>query len=71
MRIARAQYAGKFHCPPARAVVVTSPSGLDGSWGDVRTIHPQEIPRDGEPYDEDREWRYALPAGTSARAVPF
>jgi len=69
VRIAWARYQDKVHCPPARAVVQTSLTGEDGSWKDVRAIGAAELPRDGQPYDAERQWRYALPDGVSARFV--
>jgi len=69
VRIAWARYQDKVHCPAARVAVQTSPSGADGSWAEARAIAAAEIPRDGEAYDAQREWRYALPYPASARYV--
>jgi len=69
VKIAWARYEDKVHCPPARAVIQLSLSGAEGSWTEGRTIAPHEIPRDGQPYPSDREWRYALAAPAPARHV--
>jgi hypothetical protein len=69
VRIAWARYQDKIHCPPARAVIQTSLTGAEGSWTDARAIGPADLPRDGQPDEPEREWRYALPEGASARFV--
>ena len=67
VKIVWAQYADKVHCPPAMIVVQTSLTGQDGSWKEVSKIAPHQIPRAGQPYDADRQWRYSFPKATSAR----
>jgi len=69
VRIVWARYQDKVHCPPARAVIQTSLTGEEGSWKDALAIGPADLPRDGQPYDAERQWRYALPDGVSARFV--
>jgi hypothetical protein len=64
-----ARYEDKVHCPPARASIQLSLSGAEGSWKEARIITPQEVPRDGQPYPSNPEWRYALAAPTPARYV--
>jgi len=62
-----ARYEDKYHCPPAGAVVETSLTGEPGSWKDVRQIGPDELPRDQQPYQEERQWHYALPEAGPTR----
>ncbi|MFH1920631.1 MAG: discoidin domain-containing protein [Planctomycetota bacterium] len=69
VKITWARYQDKVHCPPASAVVETSLTGKEGSWKDVRTIGPDEIPRDGQPYEDARESCCVLPEETKARYV--
>ena len=69
VKIAWARYEDKVHCPPAVAVVQVSLTGAEGTWKNVRKIGAAELPHDGQPYDENREWRYPLPAKTEARFV--
>ena len=69
VKIAWARYEDKYHCPPASAIVQTSLTGKEGSFQDVRKIELQEIPRDGQPYEQQREWSYPLPEATPARFV--
>ena len=69
VKIAWARYEDKYHCPPAAAVIQVSPTGAEGSWQDVRKIGPAELPRDGQPYDAERQWRYPLPRPAPARCV--
>lgn len=69
VKIAWARYEDKVHCPPGSMVIQVSLTGAEGSWRDVRTVRADEIPRDGQPYDAQREWSYALPPGTEARFV--
>ncbi|MFH1266576.1 MAG: discoidin domain-containing protein, partial [Planctomycetota bacterium] len=66
VKITWARYQDKVHCPPATAVVETSLTGEKGSWKVLRSIAPEEVPRDGEPYDADRQWLYAFPEPTEA-----
>ena len=67
--VAWARWEDKIHCPPARIVVQTSPTGEANSWQEVLSIGPGQIPRDGEPYsdDPDRQWRYPLKTPATAR----
>jgi len=61
VKIAWARYEDKYHCPPAVLVVQISATGKEGAWKDVRRIGPEELPREGTPYDASRAWTYALP----------
>jgi len=67
--IAWARYQDKYHCPPARAIVQVSSTAQPGSWKDVRTIEPKEIPRDGAAYEPGRRWHYPLTESPRARYV--
>jgi len=69
VKIAWARYQDTYHCPPATAIVQTSPTGREGSFKEAVKIAREEIPDDGEPYDAGRDWHYALPEATPARYV--
>jgi hypothetical protein len=69
VRIAWARYQDKYHCPPARMIIQTSLSGEEGSFTDVREIGIDELPGDGQAYDDARQWQYALPQPTRARCL--
>ena len=64
-----ARYEDKYHCPPARLVIQASLTGEPGSWKDVRSVARDEIPRDGDPYDVQRQWQYKLAKVTATRYV--
>ena len=67
VRISWAHAEDRTHCPPARITVQTSLTGDDGSWREVKAVGPDDIPRDGDPYEAGRAWRYPLGAETKAR----
>jgi len=67
VKIAWARYEDKVHCPPASVVIQVSRTGAEGSWQDVRKIPASELPRDQQPYDPEREWRYPFAQPVSAR----
>jgi len=69
VKIAWARCEDKYHCPPATATVQVSLTGEEGAWKDVRSIAASEIPRDGQPYDPEREWSYPLTEAAPARYV--
>jgi len=69
VKIAWARCEDKYHCPPASATVQVSLTGKEGSWKDVRKIADNEIPRDEQPYELERERSYPLPEAAPARYV--
>ncbi|MFH1924263.1 MAG: discoidin domain-containing protein, partial [Planctomycetota bacterium] len=69
VKIAWARCEDKYHCPPASATVQVSLTGEEGAWKDVRRIVDNEIPRDEQPYESEREWSYPLPEAAPARYV--
>jgi len=69
VKAAWARYEDSVHCPPVSVVIQTSLTAADGSWQDARRIGADELPRDGQPYDAARAWRYTLPQPTRARYV--
>ena len=69
VKVAWARFEDKYHCPPASAVVQTSLTGKDGSFKDIRAIGSGELPRDEQPYEQERDWCYPFPQPTEARFV--
>ncbi len=69
VKVAWARYEDKVHCPPASLVIQVSSTGAAGSWKDVLKLGPKDLPRDGQPYEPDRQWHYSLPQPTPARYV--
>ena len=69
VQIAWARWEDKVHCPPAEIVIQVSPTGAAGTWKDVRRVPSAELPRDGQPYDEKRQWLYTFPQPITGRFI--
>ncbi|MCX5670515.1 MAG: discoidin domain-containing protein [Planctomycetota bacterium] len=69
VKIAWARWEDKVHCPPANLVIQVSRTGAADAWKEVVKLGPKDLPRDGQPYDVNRTWPFALPQPATARYV--